>query len=116
MCASIVLAAWWIYPVMRLHYAEQRNLASLQAEYHSLAARNTNLAHEVDRLKTPQGVAEQARQTLGLVGPGEHTYVIIDPSAAASDSTEATRPAPTEAAAPPDPVTALLDRVFGVAP
>ncbi len=62
-------------------------------------------------LKTPEGVEKAARESLGLVLPGENVYVVV-PSDPASQSSDV----PADAS-PPDSsgiLTALLDAVFGV--
>jgi hypothetical protein len=117
-CGLIVLAAWWMYPVMRMHYVEQRNLDSLTAEYASIRAKNAALAGQVQRLKTRAGIEEAARESLGLVAKGESAYVVIDegkggkPATTTASGASSTRGAPTAA----DPVTTLLDAVFGFVP
>ena len=118
-CGALVLAAWWIYPVMRMHYIEQRNLTNLKAQYASVKNRNEALRKQVQRLKTPAGIEEAARESLGLVRQGESAYVVIPehgrkpPTSTAAASLTAL---PDEAQAPSDPVTILLDGVFGFAP
>src|SRR5574340_972803 len=74
--ATLVLAAWTIYPVLRLQYQHQREVQTLQAELSGLKTRNADLRQEVDELKTPGGVEQLARETLGLVKPGEQAYVV----------------------------------------
>jgi hypothetical protein len=116
-CGVLVLAAWWIYPVMRMHYVEQRNLSSLQAEYDSVQARNQALRQQVKQLKTPAGIEQAARESLGLVRQGESAYVVIDgetrtPTATASASL--TLPSASVPTAK-DPITVLLDGIFGFA-
>ncbi|MDZ4655736.1 MAG: septum formation initiator family protein [Coriobacteriia bacterium] len=71
-----IAATWTLYPVLRLQYQQQREVASLETELAGLKARNTELSAQVDRLKTPEGVEEVARQSLGLVKDGEHAYVV----------------------------------------
>ena len=87
--ASIIFAAWTIYPVLRIQYIEQRNVATLEAELTGLKDRNAELRTQVDELKTPEGVEEIARETLGLVKPGEHAYVVTGASADATNAVEA---------------------------
>lgn len=74
--AAIIVAAWSIYPVFRLQYEHQREVRTLEAELESLKERNGELREEVDTLKTPEGVEQIARETLGLVKPGEEAYVV----------------------------------------
>lgn len=73
---TIVLAAWTVYPVLRIQYQHERELQTLQAELDGLKRRNETLREQVDRLKTPEGVEEAARESLGMVKPGEQAYVV----------------------------------------
>ncbi|MHB1135391.1 MAG: FtsB family cell division protein [Coriobacteriia bacterium] len=73
---SIVLAAWMIYPVLRIQYQHERELQTLQGELDGLKSRNEELREQVDGLKTPEGVERIARESLGLVKPGEQAYVV----------------------------------------
>ena len=117
-CAGLVLAAWWIYPVMRMHYIEQRNLATLQAQFASVQARNETLREQVRRLKTPAGIEQAARESLGLVRQGESAYVVVQEGAKTptATATESLASPPSSAPAAGDPVTVLLDGLFGFAP
>ncbi len=111
---TLVLASWMLYPVLRLQYQQQRQKASLEQELAGLKERNDGLREQVDRLKTPEGVEEAARTTLGLVKEGEQICVVTD-----GESTRA--PAP-QVGAQTRSITAsetsvwlkVLDVVFGV--
>ncbi len=74
--AAIVFAAWTIYPVFRLQYEHQREVDSLKTELDTIKTRNDELRQQVDELKTPEGVEQIARETLGLAKPGEQVYVV----------------------------------------
>lgn len=74
--AALVLSAWFIYPVLRLQYQHQREVRSLETELQDLKSRNNDLREQVDELKTPEGVEQAARESLGLVKPGEQAYVV----------------------------------------
>jgi cell division protein FtsL len=74
--AGVLLAGWWVYPVLRLHYHQERELQTLQAELAGLQDRNEDLREQVEQLKTPEGVEQLARESLGLVKPGEQAYVV----------------------------------------
>lgn len=103
---AIVVAAWMIYPVLRLQYQQQRELQTLQAELDGLKDRNADLRQQIDELKTPEGVERVARESLGLVKPGEHAYVVTGGMSAET----------TSAAEPDDGRTLgqrLLDAIFG---
>ena len=70
------MAVWQFYPVLRMQYQEQRRVARLQRQLQTMRARNERLRADVERLKTPEGVEEIARESLGYVRPGENAYVV----------------------------------------
>lgn len=111
--ALIVVAAWSFYPVARIQYQEQREKARLESELAGLQERNERLRAEVDRLKTPEGVEQVARESLGLVKEGENVYVVLD-----GDETEATPTTrPQSAVSYQDDAAGwqrVLDVLFGV--
>lgn len=111
--ALIIVAAWSFYPVARVQYREQREKARLESELASLQTRNEKLRDEVDRLKTPEGVEQVARESLGLVKDGESVYVVLD-----GDEQEATPTTePQSAVSSEDTATGwqrFLDMVFGI--
>ncbi|MDZ4166719.1 MAG: septum formation initiator family protein [Coriobacteriia bacterium] len=74
--AAIIVAAWTVYPVLRIQYQQQREVQSLETELTSLEDRNAELRQQVDELKTPEGVERVARESLGMVKPGEQAYVV----------------------------------------
>ena len=59
-----------------MQYEHQREVRTLEQELGNLKERNGELREEVDELKTPEGVEQLARDTLGLVKPGEQAYVV----------------------------------------
>lgn len=71
-----MLAAWTVYPVLRIQYQHERELQTLQGELDGLKSRNEVLREQVDELKTPEGVEQLARESLGMVKPGEQAYVV----------------------------------------
>ncbi len=108
---TIAVVAWVLYPALRVHYQETREKTRLEAELETLKARNETLSAQVDRLKTPEGVEEIARENLGMIKEGENLYVVLEEEE------------PTETAAPNleideaerDPAwVEVLDLVFGV--
>ena len=108
----MILAAWWVYPVMRMHYQEQQNLATLQAEFASVKSHNDKLRKDVKRLNTPAGIEQIARETLGLVGKDESAYVVLQPKKNAAASSPPTAKA-KDATTSSDPLRGLLDALFG---
>lgn len=106
--ASIVIAAWTVYPVLRLQYQQERERQTLEAELEGLKDRNAELRQQVEDLKTPEGVERLARETLGLARPGEAVYVVTG-GMSAETSVTAYGPAPDER-----PLgQRVLDAIFG---
>lgn len=109
----LVLSAWAFYPVARLQYVEERQVSRLETELEGLQERNADLRSQVDRLKTPEGVEEVARENLGMVKEGENLVVVLD-------GDETVRPAVTEPDTShiPEAEASLwqraLDAVFGL--
>lgn len=84
---SLVLAGWMVYPVMRIQYQHERELQTLQSELDGLQSRNADLREQVDELKTPEGVEQLARESLGMVKPGEQAYVVTGGALGESSTT-----------------------------
>jgi len=108
--ATIVLAAWMLYPVVRLQYQQHHQVASLQSELSGLESRNKELRSQVADLKTPAGVEQAARENLGYVKNGENAVVVT------GQTTTATSTAASEASGASDSplLIRLLDTVFGL--
>ena len=105
----LVVSAWAFYPVARVQYQEERNRARLAAELDGLKERNAELRAQVDRLKTPEGVEQVAREDLGMVREGENLYVIMDPEGEPTS----TAALPAEQKTQQDVWLEILDAVFG---
>jgi cell division protein FtsL len=102
---------WSFYPVARIQYQEAREKARLEAELDELKERNAQLRVQVDRLKTPAGVEEIARESLGMVKDGEHVYIVTN----LLEETSATPAGCTSITEPPQTFSQmLLDSVFGI--
>jgi cell division protein FtsL len=107
----VAVLGWALYSPLKIQYQETREQARLEAELASLQERNEGLSAQVERLKTPEGVEEVARESLGMVKPGENLYVVIDP---AEEATTAVAGVPEEATVQDSLWNDLLDLVFGV--
>lgn len=88
---AVILAAWIVYPALRIQYQHERELQTLESDLDALKARNETLRDEVEALKTPEGVERIARENLGMVKPGEQAYVVTgveseEPTSAAEDA------------------------------
>jgi len=105
---------WSYYPVARVQYRETRTRVKLEAELAAVKANNAQLRKDVDRLKTPEGVEDLAREQLGLVKPGEHPVVVLGDEAATQTAAPDLRTSVETTGAPSGPWTAFLDAVFGV--
>lgn len=105
MLASVVAAVWFVYPVLQLHYEEERKVASLQAELETLQERNAALRDEMAALSTPEGVERLARESLGYVKPGEQAYLVT--------GGEGTQTAQAQATSAPSFWQRAIDAVFG---
>jgi hypothetical protein len=110
---GMALLGWFMYPMARLHYVEQRKVARLESQLASIQKRNGRLKAEVERLKTPQGV-EDAAHELGLARPGEQVWVTVQGGKVGS--APATASPVLTAEVTPDTWTRVLDTVFGVGP
>ena len=108
-----MLAAWTLYPVLRLQYQQQREKTTLEQELAGLKDRNETLRAQVDRLKTPEGVEEAARENLGLVKEGEQVYVVTDGQTTRAPAPEVGAQTRSVAASEATVWTKVLDAVFG---
>lgn len=87
----IALAVGGFYTPVKIHYQESREQARAQAELEALQERNEYLDSQIERLKTPEGVEEVARETLGMVKEGERAYIVVDSSSESSPVAAATQ-------------------------
>lgn len=111
--STLVLAAWTLYPVLRLQYQQQREKTTLEQELAGLKDRNEGLRAQVDRLKTPEGVEEAARANLGLVKEGEQVYVVTDGQTTRAPAPEVGAQTRSVTASETGIWTKVLDAVFG---
>lgn len=103
----------YLYPLLQMEYASQREVQLLEQQLEELQERNAALREDVEELRTPEGVEQAARQALGYVKPGEDAYVVIDgEDATGSDGTDAVGITPIADDAPW--WREVLDVIFGV--
>lgn len=108
---AIAAALGMVYVPLRDYYDARRTGEDLQARYDALNAANDELAAERDRLMTPEGIQDEARER-GYVSEGETSVVVsglpvgeqADPSA--RKAYEDKRPA----------LTKVLDLLFAYDP
>jgi cell division protein FtsB len=68
------------------NFLEQRSvLAQKQAEFDALADANEQLQTEVNRMQTPAGIKEAARDQLGMTMPGEQRIKLLPSPALPTD-------------------------------
>lgn len=75
--AGALGAALFVIPV-RNYFAQDEELAERASQLERLQAVNADLAAEVARLRTADGVREAAREELGYVQTGEDRTSILD--------------------------------------
>ena len=74
--AAALIASLFVLPVKS--WLQQRDdLAKKQNEFAVLGNANAQLAADVNRLQTPDGVREAARQEVGYVGIGEQRISVL---------------------------------------
>lgn len=111
---ALVLLGWFMYPMARLHYQEQRKVERLQAQLTQIQQRNQRLKKDVLRLQTAEGIEEAARE-LGMARKGEQLWVTMPEGGGPASETTAAAPLRT-ADVTPALWTQVLDAVFGVGP
>ncbi|HET6498970.1 MAG TPA: septum formation initiator family protein [Coriobacteriia bacterium] len=104
-------AAWGFYAPVKIHYQEAREQARARAELEALRERNAHLDSQIERLQTPEGVEEVARETLGMVKEGENAFVVVD--ASHEDSPAVAAAQAEEGAEGAGVWSGLVDLVFG---
>ncbi len=77
---TALLAAFFVLPV-KSWFHQRDDIAERKRELAVLTAANAQLAADVTRLQTDDGIAEAARDEIGYVGSGEER-VTVTPSAA----------------------------------
>ncbi|CAN5604676.1 hypothetical protein BH24ACT26_BH24ACT26_14990 [soil metagenome] len=106
----VVLAgAMAIQPTRQL-LAQRNRIAQMTAELRRTETLNRRLEIYLTRLNDPDYIEQQARAQLGLVRPGETTYVVMPPAKrAGKDRRRAALRARPSRPAPPGFVERLLD-------
>ena len=103
------VVVWFLYTPLKIHYAESREQHRLESELVELRERNAELREQVERLKTPEGIEEVARSSLGFVKEGENLYVVVEPEEATAT------PRYSDEGPPDEPLwIRVLDLAFGV--
>lgn len=80
--AAIALMA---IPTSRQLYAQQRRISGEQTKLQELRENNSRLEQRLQRLQDPEYVEKLAREQLGMVRPGEISYVVVPPEASVDE-------------------------------
>lgn len=80
-----LVGAMAIQPTRQL-LAQHQRITSMASDLHQVSNSNAGLEHRIDRLKDPDFVEERARAQMGLVRPGETTYLVLPRANGASKS------------------------------
>jgi cell division protein FtsB len=110
--ALVLLLAMTLAGPMRQYVAGRQELAELAAEQDALTQRATDLQAQLDRQADPAYIAQQARQRLTYVLPGDRLVVVGDVGDAGSSAGDEELPAPGTGSSAPVPwYTGLLESV-----
>jgi cell division protein FtsB len=105
----VVLAgAMAIQPTRQL-LAQRARIAEMSEELRRTQTANSELEAYIDRLENPDYIESRARSELGLVRPGETTFVVMPPTKRAARRRE--RKAERPRSAPPAP-PGFIERVL----
>jgi cell division protein FtsL len=83
------------------NYRLNQEADGLRAEIVSLRAENIQLQQDIEKARTDPAIETIAREQLGLIKPGDHPLVVVDPPASAASQRQTPSPAPTPAPRPP---------------
>ncbi len=72
----VLILCWSIYP-LKYHLEQKKKNSALEREIIKLKKENKVFKEELIRLKSPEYVESIAREELGLIKPGEETYLVI---------------------------------------
>jgi cell division protein FtsB len=111
---AVALAVWVLYPAFQLQYQQEREKATLEQELAGLQERNETLLAQVERLKTPEGVEEAARERLGLAKAGERVYIVTEGEATRAPEPDVSLQAASVTVPEAALLTKALDFIFGV--
>jgi cell division protein FtsB len=111
---GLVLAAVTLYPAVRDYYLALRANDRITAEYEVVVDRNEKIRQQIDKMATPEGIEDRAREEFGWVKEGEEAVNITGLNI--SESSTGLPPAvePGTVKAPETWWTQTLDEFFGV--
>jgi cell division protein FtsB len=86
----LIAAVFVVFFPARQLVEQRTQLDDLQTRLTKLNVQNQRLQNDIARLQDPGELEVLARERLGLVKPGEHAYLFVDP-----DASPAPPPVPT---------------------
>ena len=93
-----LVGAMGIQPTRRL-FEQRDRISSAAADLRAVQVGNERLEEQIARLNDPDYLEQRAREQIGLVRPGETTYVVMPPS----DTEQAKRKRAATKVEPPPP-------------
>lgn len=79
LAATLVAIALMAVSPARQLYAQQGRIDAEQARLEDLRIQNADLELRLQRLQDPEYIEKLAREQLGMVRPGEISYVVVEP-------------------------------------
>ncbi|HEX2240536.1 MAG TPA: septum formation initiator family protein [Actinomycetota bacterium] len=73
-----LVGAMAIEPTRKL-FEQRDRIAAMETNLVRLRRVNQGLAHRIERLKDPDYIEQRAREQIGLVRPGETSYMVVPP-------------------------------------
>lgn len=74
-----VIGAMAIEPTRQL-IEQRKRIAAMSSDVNEIESANATLEARIDRLKDPDYIEQRAREQIGLILPGETSYVVMPPS------------------------------------
>ena len=105
-----LVAAMAIEPTRQL-LAQRESVSESARDLRLTEEANERLESRIERLRDPDFVEQQAREHIGLVRPGEITYVVMPPTRAARKQRAGPHPDRLPSVEEPGFVEAVLDFV-----
>lgn len=94
----VMVGAMAIVPTRQL-IEQQRRIEAMGSDLSQIERSNSRLEARIERLKNPDFIEQRAREQMGLVRPGETSYLVLPPSRSARDTSkkaDVLPPAPRE--------------------
>lgn len=109
-----LVGAMAIEPTRQLLDQRER-ISAMASELREIQEGNIQIASQIDRLNNDDYIEQRAREQIGLVRPGETTYVVMPPSAPdrGADKRKQRNEAAVEPPAPPSFLEAAVHFILG---